>query len=73
MEWRGLKTKTGRIVLTLMRQLRRGRTGNRIGLISVCTDMERKQAEEALRQQTERERLVEIAQRIRQSLSLRGS
>jgi len=31
----------------------------RIGLIAVCTDIsERKQAEEALRQQTEREQLV---------------
>jgi len=44
-------------------------SGKRIGLIAVCTDIsERKQAEEALRQQTEREQLVEIAQHIRQSL-----
>jgi len=45
-------------------------SGKRIGLISVLISRERKQAEEALRQQTERERLVvEIAQHIRQSLA----
>jgi len=46
-------------------------SGKRIGLIAVCTDIsERKQAEEALRQQTEEQLVVEIAQHIRQSLKL---
>lgn len=74
--WSGeveLKTKSGKFISTLLRaDCIVDDAGNHIGLISVCTDItKRKQAEIALRQQIERERLVlEIAQRIRQSLNL---
>ena len=67
------KTKSGRIVPTLLRaDCIVDDSGNRIGLIEVCTDItSRQEAENARRQQTERERLlVEIAQRIRESLNL---
>jgi light-regulated signal transduction histidine kinase (bacteriophytochrome) len=68
-----LKTKSGRIVVNLLRaDCIVDDSGNQIGLISVCTDItERKQTEAALRQQLLRERLVvEFAQRIRSSLNL---
>jgi hypothetical protein len=74
--WSGeveLKTKSGGIMITLLRaDCIVDDSSNRIGLISVCTDItERKQTEAALRQQLLREQLVvEIAQRIRASLNL---
>jgi len=57
MEWRGQKkTKTGRIVLTLMRaNVGRIRQPHRA---DQCADIGAQAEEEALRQQTEQERLV---------------
>jgi len=61
--WRGeMKTKTGRIVLTLMRANCVVDESGRIGLISVCADItERKQKEAATANRAGR-LVVEIAQ-----------